>query len=146
MLKNDDMVTIKETILLTGKSESTIRKMLINGELKGEKIKEGRLTKVYINKRELLNTFSKIPQFTDVKNEVSTDVKNEVSDRLHDKMITLLETENERLKRDIERLNGKVEQLQDEIRRLNEEMKALLREKNRPSKGIFGYLVERITK
>lgn len=133
------MITIKEAIKLTGKGESTIRKMLKDGRLKGEKRKEGRLYRVYVDRREFFNILANTPSMTtSIK-----DVKSDIVKMLNNEVKRLLEAENDRLRKENEKLNENINKLMEENKRLNEEIKGLLREGRNP-RGIIGYLVERI--
>ena len=166
-MEDNNLVTIKEAAQLVGKCESTLRKLIQKGKLKCEKLEEGEVKRVYIDKRELLNTYSRISKMRggnilkdSTENSLGNSIgipmvvanpKKENSYLASDRIIKYLEAENERLKKEcdsqleeIHRLNEKIDKLGGENKALNEEIKGLLRQGQTKKRGIMGYLVEKI--
>jgi len=165
-----ERITLKDAITLTGKSESTIRRMMRAGELHAEKIRDGGLYKITLDRREILFVMARkfgtaSPQTGDVKENrqsIQTGYEQSVmtgvdrgrtreirpSEHLMNEHVRLLEDTIARERRTVERLENENRELRERIERLHEEMKSLLRETRpeRKRRGIVGYLVEKIVK
>ena len=162
-----ERITLKEAITLTGKSESTMRRLMRAGELQAQKNRDGGVYKITFDRRELLavmaEKFSRpSPQAGEVKERrqgsqtgqdrsvmtaKETDRKG-MNERILTEHIRLLEDTIARERRTVERLESENRELRERIERLHEEIKALLRDNSpeRKRRGIVGYLVERIAR
>lgn len=137
-------ITIKEACRLTGKSESTIRRLIRCKRLPVEKRNIGKMKRTYVDRHVLLETMSKnsatSPNHAPVMTAIHDPVKI-MADRLSDK-----EYQVKYLQERLDRSEKENERLRDEIKALNSEIKGLLRgRETQTPKTIAGYLVNKLS-
>ena len=151
-MNDDRMITIREAVKLTHKSESTIYRLLKEHPVTTETRREGKTVRKYISYRELMlilsqsQTGSVITQsVSEVPNENPKTLPNE---SVNHRYVNHLEDLIRQLREEIRDQKNTIERLQGENKALNEEIKALLRQNQQQKRprGIMGYLVERIIK
>ena len=143
-------LTLKDAAQMTGKSVSTIRRLIQDGVLKGEKKRIGQKDVLFVDRYELLDVMARRYGHGQDQEATQNAIMME-RDGATRKLIEHLEREIERIRdeyREFRRLSDeRIRELTEENKRLNEEIKGILRsakpEKKRRS--IMGYLVERIS-
>ena len=143
-------LTLKDAAQMTGKIVSTIRRLIQDGVLKGEKKRIGQKDVLFVDRYELLDVMAR-RYGQDQDQEATQNAIIMERDGATRKLIEHLEHEIERIRdeyREFRRLSDeRIRELTEENKRLNEEIKGILRsakpEKKRRS--IMGYLVERIS-